>query len=80
MSFATPNTFLSNLRKTDIKDIWRLEKVIKKYNASVDKESRLERVKDLFKWNKEEIIKLLGVGPKTAENIINFLQPLKDQQ
>jgi DNA uptake protein ComE-like DNA-binding protein len=74
----TPNTYLSNLRKDDIKGIWRLEKAINKYNASVDKENRLERVKDLFKWDKEELIKLLGIGPKTAENTINFIQNVKD--
>jgi endonuclease III len=72
----TPEAYLSNIREKHLKGVWRLEKAIKKYNASVDKESRLERIKDLFHWKKEDLIKLLGVGPQTAEATIKFMEAL----
>jgi DNA uptake protein ComE-like DNA-binding protein len=72
----SPEAYISNLREQHIKGAWRLEKAIKKYNSAIDKENRLERLKDILKWSKEDLIKLLGIGPKTAEATIKFMEAL----
>jgi hypothetical protein len=68
--------YLSNIKHKDLNGVWRLQRAIIKYNRSVDKESRLERAKDLLHWKKDDFIKLLGVGPKTAENTVEYLKGL----
>lgn len=67
------NTLIEDL---SFKNAWRLIRSVNKYNKIVDKENRLAYAKDLLHWKKDDFIKLLGVGPKTAENTVEYLKGL----
>jgi endonuclease III len=68
------NTLIEDL---SFPQAFRLRRAVNQYNRIVDKESRLKYAKDLLNWKKEDLIKMLGVGPKTAEYTVEFLKGLE---
>jgi hypothetical protein len=70
------NTLIEDLT---FKQAHRLRRAVNQYNRIVDKDSRLKYAKDLLNWKKEDLIKMLGVGPKTAEYTVEFLKTLNEE-
>jgi hypothetical protein len=55
---------------------WRFFAAVQRYNESVDLNTRILTVKDIVQKGKD-LISLLGIGPKTQEEVFKLLKENK---